>query len=136
VRDPSDDVKTAPLRALDGAADRLELVAANLMADGGWDAAMAGCTFVLHVASPFPLVPPKDKEELIRPAVDGTMRVLRAAAAEAGVRRVVLTSSVASISSGYPPKTLKTKVSGRRTVAARPASLVPSSAGAAAAAMA
>ncbi|MCO1658912.1 SDR family oxidoreductase [Pseudonocardia humida] len=78
----------------------LELVEARLDADDGWAAAAAGCTAVLHVASPFPPEAPKDEDELIRPAVDGTLRVLRAAAAGGTVRRVVLTSSVAAVTAG------------------------------------
>ena len=69
----------------------LGFAAADLEKDEGWDNAVAGCTYVLHVASPIPEVIPKNDEELIRPARKGTLRVLRAAA-EQGVRRVVLTS--------------------------------------------
>jgi dihydroflavonol-4-reductase len=76
--------------------DRLEIVAADLNADAGWDAAAAGCRYVLHVASPLPPAPPKDEDELIVPARDGALRVLRAAKA-AGVERVVLTSSLAAV---------------------------------------
>src|SRR5580658_2558006 len=79
----------------------LEVVAADLMADDGWKAAMAGCEEVHHVASPIPVAQPKDPEELIVPAREGTLRVLRAAR-DAGARRVVLTSSFAAI--GYTPK--------------------------------
>ncbi|HWM01375.1 MAG TPA: NAD-dependent epimerase/dehydratase family protein [Actinophytocola sp.] len=80
----------------------VELVEADLRDDRGWAAAAAGCDAVLHVASPFPDTPPRDERELIGPAVDGTLRVLRAAAA-AGVRRVVLTSSIAAVSAGRRP---------------------------------
>lgn len=79
--------------------DRLRFAAADLGADAGWADAMRGCRGVLHVASPFPLRMPKDPQELIRPAVDGTRRVLRAAHDE-GVRRVVLTSSFAAVGYG------------------------------------
>ena len=79
----------------------LEVVTADLMADDGWKAAMAGCEEVHHLATPFPPVQPEDPDELIIPARDGTLRVLRAARA-AGARRVVLTSSFAAI--GYSPK--------------------------------
>lgn len=82
---------------------RLELVEADLERDEGWDAAVAGCTFVEHVASPFPAATPEHEDELVRPAVDGTLRVLRAAANAGTVRRVVLTSSVAAIASGHGP---------------------------------
>ena len=78
----------------------LEFVAADLTADGGWAEAVAGCDHVLHVASPFPLGQPKHEDELIVPARDGALRVLRAAST-AGVRRVVLTSSFAAIGYGH-----------------------------------
>jgi dihydroflavonol-4-reductase len=80
---------------------RLEVVAADLAADEGWPEAVAGCTHVLHVASPFYTVDPDRADELIGPAREGSLRVLRAARA-AGVRRVVLTSSFAAV--GYSPK--------------------------------
>ncbi|HEY0450428.1 aldehyde reductase [Actinophytocola sp.] len=80
---------------------RIEQVEADLTDDRGWVEAVAGCDAVLHVASPFPAGPPRDERELTGPAVDGTLRVLRAAAG-AGVRRVVLTSSIAAITAGRP----------------------------------
>lgn len=73
-----------------------EVVAADLTADTGWDGAVAGCRYVLHVASPIPRTPPKNADELIVPARDGVLRVLRAAST-AAVERVVLTSSVAAV---------------------------------------
>jgi nucleoside-diphosphate-sugar epimerase len=79
----------------------LELVTADLTADDGWAAAVAGCAEIHHVASPIPPAQPKDPDELIVPAREGTLRVLRAAR-DAGARRVVLTSSFAAI--GYTPK--------------------------------
>jgi len=81
------------------AGDRLSTVAADLSADDGWADAVAGCDYVLHVASPFPPEQPKDPDELIVPARDGALRVL-AASLDAGVRRVVLTSSVAAVRHG------------------------------------
>ncbi len=78
--------------------DRLQVVAAELGSDAGWDAAVEGCDHVLHVASPIAGGEPKDPDDMIRPAVEGTRRVLTAAAA-AGVRRVVLTSSAAAATS-------------------------------------
>jgi len=80
--------------------DRLGFVAADLNQDEGWAQAVTGCDYVQHVASPFPLAQPKDENDLIRPAVDGTLRVLRAAR-DAGVKRVVLTSSFAAIGYGH-----------------------------------
>lgn len=79
---------------------KLEFVYADLMIDEGWDQAVAGCDFVLHVASPYPAEAPKDENELIRPAREGTLRVLRAAQ-KAGVKRVVLVSSMAAVISGH-----------------------------------
>jgi dihydroflavonol-4-reductase len=76
--------------------DRLEFFAADLGADEGWASAVEGCNYVLHVASPFPPAQPKDPDELIVPARDGTLRVLRASL-DAGVERVVVTSSVAAV---------------------------------------
>jgi dihydroflavonol-4-reductase len=76
--------------------DRLSVLAADLLSDTGWEKAVDGCDHVLHVASPFPLVQPKDPDELIVPAREGTLRVLRAALA-AGASRIVVTSSIASI---------------------------------------
>ena len=81
------------------AVDRLELVQADLMVDAGWDEAAAGCSYALHVASPVTNPPRSQAELLIRPAVDGTLRLMKAAAA-AGVRRVVLTSSLAAVAEG------------------------------------
>jgi len=78
---------------------RLKFFAADLNADAGWAEAMAGCSHVAHVASPLPMGVPKDANELIVPARDGALRALRAAKA-AGVRRFVMTSSVAAISYG------------------------------------
>jgi dihydroflavonol-4-reductase len=83
--------------SLGGDADgRLSFVAADLHEDRGWEQAVDGCEQVLHVASPFPLAQPKDPDELIVPARDGTLRVLRAALG-AGASRVVVTSSVAAV---------------------------------------
>jgi nucleoside-diphosphate-sugar epimerase len=78
------------------AGDRLTVFAADLLSDDGWEQAAQGCDYVLHVASPFPLTQPKDPDELIVPAREGTLRVLKAAL-DAGVGRVVVTSSVAAI---------------------------------------
>ena len=83
--------------------ERLSFFAADLEAEAGWPQAVAGCEYVLHVASPFPPNVPKDENELIVPAREGALRVLRAAR-DAGVRRVVLTSSFAAIGYGHPPQ--------------------------------
>jgi dihydroflavonol-4-reductase len=79
--------------------ERLSVLAADLTSDEGWAEAVSGCDYVLHVASPFPPAQPKDPDELIVPAREGTLRVLRAALG-AGVKRTVVTSSVAAIAGG------------------------------------
>jgi nucleoside-diphosphate-sugar epimerase len=84
-------------------AGRLRFFAADLEKDEGWPEAVAGCDYVLHVASPFPPSLPKHESDLIVPAREGTLRVLRASR-DAGVKRVVLTSSFAAIGYGYPPQ--------------------------------
>ncbi|MEM1346914.1 MAG: NAD-dependent epimerase/dehydratase family protein [Myxococcota bacterium] len=78
----------------------LEFATVDLTRDDGWADAMRGARYVLHVASPFPLESPKDADELVRPAVDGTRRARRAAS-DAGVERVVLTSSFAAVGFGH-----------------------------------
>jgi nucleoside-diphosphate-sugar epimerase len=80
--------------------DRLSFVVADLENDAGWSAAVAGCEYVLHVASPLPARLPKHEDELILPAREGTLRVLRAAR-DACVKRVVLTSSFGAIGYGH-----------------------------------
>jgi nucleoside-diphosphate-sugar epimerase len=84
------------------AGDRLTVLAADLLDDAGWEDAVDGCDYVLHVASPFPPAQPKDPDELIVPARDGTLRVLEASL-DAGVDRIVVTSSVAAISGSGKP---------------------------------
>ena len=79
---------------------RLSFVAADLTKDAGWPEAVSGCDYVLHIASPLPPKVPKDENELIVPAREGTLRVLRAAR-DADVKRVVLTSSFAAIGYGH-----------------------------------
>ena len=81
----------------------LSFVAADLESDAGWREAAAGCDYVMHVASPIPINAPKYEDELIVPARDGTLRVLRAAR-DANVKRVVLTSSCGAIYYGHPPQ--------------------------------
>lgn len=80
--------------------NRLNFSTADLVSDEGWREAVAGCDFVLHVASPLPPSVPKHEDELIVPAREGTLRVLRASR-DAGVKRVVLTSSFAAIGYGH-----------------------------------
>ncbi|MCU4182123.1 SDR family oxidoreductase [Bosea sp. BH3] len=85
------------------AGERLRVVVADLERDEGWEEAASGCAYVLHLASPLLAVAPKDEDDLIRPAREGTLRVLRAAH-RAGVKRVVLTSSFAAIGYGSTRK--------------------------------
>lgn len=74
----------------------LEFATLDLTKDDGWQDALQGCDVLMHTASPFPLAEPKDPQDLIRPAVDGTLRAMRAAQ-QAGIKRVILTSSCAAI---------------------------------------
>ncbi|MFM7535554.1 MAG: NAD-dependent epimerase/dehydratase family protein [Acidimicrobiales bacterium] len=92
-----------PFAADPGSLERLTIAPADLTSDNGWAQAMEGSTYVIHVASPIPAAPPKDPDELIVPARDGTRRVLRAAR-DAGVLRVVLTSSLAAVLYGVDRK--------------------------------
>jgi nucleoside-diphosphate-sugar epimerase len=78
------------------AGDNLTVLEADLLGDEGWEQAVQGCDYVLHVASPFPPRQPKDPDELIVPAREGTLRVLKAAL-DAGVGRIVVTSSIAAV---------------------------------------
>ena len=102
LRNPARDaeVRSQLERAGAQSLDRLSFAAADLERDAGWPEAVAGCDFVLHVASPFPLTVPKHEDDLIRPARDGALRVLKAAR-EAAVKRVVLTSSFAAVGYGH-----------------------------------
>ena len=97
LRDLAREDGVRKLLAVDDA--RLRFFAADLTLDAGWADAMAGCSHVAHVASPLPLRAVRDANELIVPARDGALRALRAAKA-AGVRRFVMTSSVAAIAYG------------------------------------
>ena len=83
--------------------ESVSFFAADLNADQGWTQAISGCTYILHTASPFPASLPTNEDEVIRPAREGSLRVLKAAKA-AGVKRVVLTSSFAAIAYGHPPQ--------------------------------
>ena len=99
AREPA--VRATVERAGVDAGDRLSVVAADLSADDGWANAVAACSHVLHVASPFPPEQPKDPDELIVPAREGALRVIEASLA-AGVERIVMTSSVAAVRHGRP----------------------------------
>jgi dihydroflavonol-4-reductase len=102
----SRDIARGLCEAAGAAPDGLRLFEADLASDDGWQAAMDGCRFVIHTASPFPLRQPRRDDELVRPAREGTLRVL-AAARGAQVDRVVMTSSANAIShgDGHPPFT-------------------------------
>jgi dihydroflavonol-4-reductase len=107
VRDlePEHDVRTMLRRGGAGeVGGHLTLFQADLTADASWAEAMAGCDYVLHVASPYPSTVPKDENELIVPARDRALRVLRAAR-DADVKRVVLTSYFAAIGYGAKSRT-------------------------------
>ncbi|MEL7027473.1 MAG: NAD-dependent epimerase/dehydratase family protein, partial [Pseudomonadota bacterium] len=92
------EVRDAIASELDGVdwQDRYRTVALDLSKDDGWDTAMEGVDALIHTASPFPLEQPKNEDEIIRPAVDGALRALKAAKA-AGVNRVVMTSSTVAV---------------------------------------
>ncbi|MDJ0627828.1 MAG: aldehyde reductase [Rhodobacter sp.] len=79
-----------------GIEDRLRFAALDLGSDDGWSEAMSGADILMHTASPFPLEQPDNEDEVIRPAVDGALRALRAART-AGIRRVVMTSSSVAV---------------------------------------
>ncbi|PON84833.1 hypothetical protein TorRG33x02_193850, partial [Trema orientale] len=105
VRDPNDPKKTEHLLALDGAKERLYLFKANLLEEGSFDSAIDGCDGVFHTASPVinPTVDPQ--AELIDPAVNGTLSILRSCAKVPSVKRVVITSSIASVFENGKPLT-------------------------------
>lgn len=94
--DRGEEVRSAVAPHLGETAGQLTFVQADLESDAGWAQAMAGINAVVHTASPFPIAQPRNANDLIRPALQGTDRVLRAARA-AGVTRVVLTSSVVAV---------------------------------------
>ncbi len=97
------DVRSMLKRAGAEPGERLSFAVADLRSDAGWGQAVSGCDHVLHIASPFPPSLPRHADELIVPARDGALRVLRAAR-DAGVKRVVLTSSFAAVGYGQKPQ--------------------------------
>jgi len=96
-----EDVRRSLRDAGTSSLDQLTFCVADLVRDEGWAEAVRGCSYVQHVASPFPSGQPKTEDELIVPARDGALRVLRAAR-DANVKRVVLTSSFAAVGYGHP----------------------------------
>src|ERR1700686_1633219 len=106
IRSPERESDVRRILAAGGAqaGDGLTFAVTDLTSDDGWPEAVDGCEYVLHVASPFPAADPEHEEDVIMPARDGALRVLRAAR-DAGVKRVVLTSSFAAIGYGHKPQT-------------------------------
>ena len=104
--DRADEVRAALAPYLTEHAGVLTFVQADLESDAGWAEAMAGVSALVHTASPFPIAQPKDPATVIRPAVEGTERVLKAAAS-AGVTRVILTSSTVAVLNEAKPDTLQ-----------------------------
>lgn len=102
TRDPEKARKQGNLTSLPGAAERLDLVAADLLDEDPFSELVSGCEYVVHVASPFQLDVGDPQRDLVDPAVTGTLSVLRACAGAEGTRRVVLTSSFAAIAG--PPE--------------------------------
>ncbi len=99
-----DEVRAAVANHLDGDdwQNRLLFVTLDLGSDDGWDGALKGVDVLMHTASPFPLAQPENEDDLIRPAVDGTLRALKAAKAN-GIGRVILTSSAVAVMTGDMP---------------------------------
>lgn len=97
------DALSPHLRKKDAALARLQLVQLDLTSDNGWAEAMQNVDVLMHIASPCPSREPKHEEEVIRPAIDGAMRAVRAAH-QAGVTRVIFTSSVAAVVNAQLPK--------------------------------
>lgn len=105
VRDPAREpqLRATLTRAGADPGAKLSVVRADLTGDAGWREAVAGCDAVLHVASPTLTQVPRSDDEMVRPAIDGTLRVLTAAR-DAGVRRVVMTSAIGAIAYGHSPR--------------------------------
>lgn len=99
----ADDVRSAIQDAgiADAKVNEIEFVQVDLLGESGWDEACSGVDYVLHLASPFPASEPKNENDLIEPAREGTLRALRAAKKAGSVKRVVVTSSVAAIVYGH-----------------------------------
>ncbi|KAK5978947.1 Epimerase domain-containing protein [Trichostrongylus colubriformis] len=98
VRSLKNERKVAPVKKLQQG-NRLELVEADLLKEDCWESVVSGCDYVLHIASPFPIV---SDATCIDTAVNGTLNVLRAVAKESRVKKVVLTSSCTAVNEGHP----------------------------------
>ncbi|KAJ9158825.1 hypothetical protein P3X46_024371 [Hevea brasiliensis] len=105
VRNPSDPRKTDHLLALDGAKERLHLFKADLLGEGSFDSAIYGCEGVFHAASPVLFSATDPQAELIDPAVKGTLNVLKSCKKVQFIKRVVITSSMATVLYGRKPLT-------------------------------
>ncbi|KAM6584307.1 hypothetical protein CsatB_011309 [Cannabis sativa] len=105
VRDLSDPKKTEHLLSLDGAKERLHLFKANLLEEGSFDSLVDGCDGVFHTASPVNFTVNDPQAELIEPALKGTLNVLRSCAKSASCKRVILTSSMATVAFNGTPLT-------------------------------
>ncbi|KAF7833712.1 cinnamoyl-CoA reductase 1-like [Senna tora] len=110
VRDSNDPKKVEHLYKLEGAKERLQLIKANLVEEGSFDSAIEGCDGVFHTASPCTFRSKDPQNELIDPAVNGTLNVLKSCAKSPSVKRVILTSSTASLQCNRRPKTPETIV--------------------------
>ena len=99
VRSLKDEKKVAPLRNLTkNFRFPLELVEADLLNESSWSRAVSGCTYVLHTASPFPTERPDNEDVVVKPALNGTLNILRACVQDGSrIKRVVLTSSIAAV---------------------------------------
>ncbi|XP_075488524.1 phenylacetaldehyde reductase-like isoform X1 [Primulina tabacum] len=97
VRNPNDPKKVEHLKALEGAKERLHLFEANLVEEGSFDSVIDGCQGVFHTASPVLIQVSDPQTELINPAVTGTLNVLRSCKKVPSIKRVVITSSMASV---------------------------------------
>jgi anthocyanidin reductase len=98
VRDPENEAKVRHLLDISGAAERLKLFRGELSEDGSYDAAVAGCHGVFHVATPIDFAPKDPENDVIKPAINGTLNVLKSCTKSKTVKRVVVTSSAATVS--------------------------------------
>ena len=92
----------------DNSINNLEFCYLDLLSDDGWDEASSDCDYLIHIASPFTLQEPKNEKELIEPALEGTLRALKSAKNN-GIKKVVLTSSMASIAYGHSKEIVNNK---------------------------